>query len=66
METTERMVLELPKYSTGLSGVYSSEEDAVKAIIDNKEKIKGNDLCILPVISLNWNGDIVPHKGFSK
>lgn len=58
MKTIERVVLELPDYNSGLDGDHSSVEEANQAIIDNKENAKNRDLCILPVVSVHWDGDI--------
>ncbi len=58
MKTIERVVLELPDYSSGLDGDYTSVEEANNAIIENKENAKHRDLCILPVVSVRWDGEI--------
>ena len=58
MKTIERVVLELPDYNSGLDDDYNSVEEANQAIINNKEKAKHMDLCILPVVSVRWDGEI--------
>lgn len=55
---TERVVLELPDYTSGLNGGYISVEEANQAITDNIEYAKSRDLCILPVVSVRWDGEI--------
>jgi hypothetical protein len=54
----DRMALEVPEYHTRLNNDYNNIEDAEKAIIENKECVKMKDLCVLPVFSIDWNGDI--------
>jgi len=58
LKTTEMVVLELPDYYSGLDGDYTSVEEANQAIIDNKENAKYRDFCILPVVSVQWDGEI--------
>jgi len=58
IKTIERVVLEVPDYYTNLDDTFISMQEANQAIIDNKEKVKYMELCILPVVSVDYNYDL--------
>lgn len=59
IKTTELITLkEADSWASGLEYSYNSELEARTAIIDNKDKLKHKDLVILPVLSVNLNGEI--------
>lgn len=58
MKTIDRLVLEVPNYSSGLTDDYPDKKSAKKAILENPEYAKYKDFCILQVVSLGWNGEI--------
>lgn len=58
MKSIERFLLEVPDYDTGINDEYTSVEEAYNAIEKNKEKVKFLQLTILPVVSIDFNGEI--------
>ena len=59
VKTVELITLkEADSWASGLEYSYSSELEAMTDIIDNKENLKHLDLVIIPIISVNWNGEL--------
>lgn len=56
--TKELITLEEVTYSSGLDYSYNSELEAMTDIRDNKDRLKHKDLVIMPIVSVNWNGEI--------
>lgn len=59
IKTIERIVLQPINYSSGVDDDYTSVEMANQAIIENKEKLKNKDLCILPIVTIRWDGEMI-------
>lgn len=57
LKTREITALELPDSFLNLDYTYNTVEEAYQDIIENKEKLKNMKLCILPVVSINWEGE---------
>ena len=58
LHISERIVLE-KCYSTTLYDSYETMQDAENDIVKNKQEFKGKDLCILPVVSIESDGEIL-------
>ena len=58
MKHIERCVLEVPSHESGLTGEFETMNDANLVIVDNKYKNKGCEFCILPIVSVHWDGEI--------
>lgn len=60
LKTIEKTILQTPDYNLNLDDDYSSPEDAYLAISNNEniEELKGYEFCILPVVSVHWDGEI--------
>ena len=59
IKTTELITLkEVDGLASGLEYSYNSELEARTAIIYNKDKLKQKDLVILPMLSVNWDGEV--------
>lgn len=59
VKTIEKCVLEIPEYYSGIDDDFSSVEEAENAIRNNSSRLKCQDLCILPVVSVTYDGEII-------
>ena len=55
IKTLERIILEVP---SGLEYEYGSIEEATADIVENREQLKSTELCILPIVSIDYEGNV--------
>lgn len=51
-------ILQEMDYSSKLDELYNSPEEALSKIEENKEDLKFKTLTIIPIIEINWEGEI--------
>jgi hypothetical protein len=56
MKQIDRAVFE--DIHVGCESEFDTSEDAYKHIQDNSKNLKGRELCVLPVIKVDYKGDL--------